>query len=150
MPQQAVLFDRSVADNVLLPLQFHNIKNRQQILREALDWAGIGHLRAQRATMLSTGEQQMVALARARALSPKVLLLDEPSANLDPIRQKRINDLTKTLSDQCKIIMTTHSMQQARELASDILLLEQGKLVTHATAEDFFVSDVFKQFSGYE
>lgn len=147
VPQQAVLLNRSVADNLLIPLKRHKVARPPKRCRDALAWAGIGHLINHNALSLSTGEQQLLALSRAWALAPKVLLLDEPSANLDPQRQQQINALIAALSVECKILLTTHSMQQARELATDILLLNRGRLFSHTSAEQFFSANNLKPFS---
>lgn len=147
VPQQPVLLDRTVKNNLLIALGYHKVKNPLQRCQEALAWSGISHLANHSALSLSTGEQQLVALARAWALSPGLLLLDEPTANLDPARQQKINASIQTLSGQCKIVLTTHSIQQARELAADILFLGHGKLITHSSADEFFHSGEFKQFA---
>ncbi|MGH1487636.1 MAG: ATP-binding cassette domain-containing protein [Cellvibrionaceae bacterium] len=150
VPQKAVLLSTSVENNILKPLLYHRIDNAAMRCQQALDWAGISYLSDQSAINLSTGEQQLVALARAWALDPKVLLLDEPSANLDPTRKQHIDHLVKQMSSSCKIILSTHNIQQARELATDIVLLEHGKLLTHLIADDFFSSAEFMTFSGIQ
>lgn len=143
VPQKAVLLNLSVRNNLLLPLRYHKFTNAHERCQQALTWAGINHLTEQAAISLSTGEQQLVALARAWSLQPNILLLDEPSANLDPARQYSILSLLEELSQHCKLIISTHSITQARKLASDILLLDHGKLVTHQAADDFFQSKAF-------
>ncbi len=147
VPPHAVLLNRTVVENIQIPLSYHRRENPFERSREALDWAGISHISKQVATTLSTGQQQLVALARAWALEPTILLLDELTANLDPTRRQEIDTLIQQLSKSCKIFMSTHSIQQAKKLASDILLLEDGKLLTHLTAESFFNSTDFKRFS---
>jgi len=146
VPQQPVLLDRSVADNIRLSLAHHKFKNIEQRCKDALTWINIQHLSGQNALALSTGEQQLVALARAWSLSPSILLLDEPTANLDPARRKQINKLIKAMSQSCKIIMTSHSIKQAQELASHVILLEKGSVIADLPKEIFFRSDEYKQF----
>jgi tungstate transport system ATP-binding protein len=145
VPQSAVLLNRSVIENIYRLLKhqgsLEDKKIRLRRCEEALAWVGIGHLKQQNALTLSTGERQLLALARAWALSPKILLLDEPSANLDPMRQTQMNSLIRALSERCKIIFSTHSVSQARELATDVLLLKQGRLLTHCNAATFFDSE---------
>jgi tungstate transport system ATP-binding protein len=150
VPQQAVLFNTSVENNILHPLRYHHVEDAERHCSNALEWAGIAHLKANITMSLSTGEQQLVALARAWSLNPKVLLLDEPSANFDPTRRQQIDKLIKELSYHCKIIMTTHSIHQARELATEIILLSHGKLLSHSTSDDFFTSTEFNQFAGIQ
>lgn len=148
VPTHGVMLNHTVEKNILKPLEYHKVPNSTECCDEALKWANIEHLRHQSALALSTGEQQLVAVARAWALKPGVLLLDEPSANLDPGRQQSINQLIKQLSIECKIILSSHSVRQARELASDVILLKNGKLSTHLEADAFFDSAEFHLFSG--
>lgn len=154
VPQKPVLLDRSVRDNIRLPLQ-HNVDNSidnsvddniHQRTEEALKWANINSLALQPALTLSTGEQQLLALARAWALKPCILLLDEPTANLDPSRSEQINTLIQELSLSCKIIMSTHDIQQAQMLANDIILLNKGKVIEHTQSDIFFNSSTHENF----
>ena len=152
VPQTPVLLKGSVADNILKPLRYHQHKRQHRRehadkrCQQALAWAGIEHLQQRAAQSLSTGERQLVALARAWALQPSILLLDEPCANLDPHRQQQLDQLIEQLSQHCKIIISTHSTRQAQDLAADILLLQQGKLVAHLENQAFFESAAFQQF----
>ena len=85
--------------------------------------------------MLSGGEQQRLALARAWALKPEVLFLDEPTASLDPAATRAVEALVAVLrADGTKIVMTTHDLGQARRLADEVLFLHQGRLVEQAPA----------------
>ncbi len=154
VPAKAVLLNRSVIENIALPLRHaKNYKPHQnrkgaidKIVDSALAWADIDYLKHRHAKSLSTGEQQLVALARAWALKPDILLLDEITANLDPVRTQKMNQLVQDLSQFCKIILTTHSIKQAKALASDILLMEQGKVLLHTDKNNFFDSNEFQHF----
>lgn len=146
VPQQPILLDRSVLDNIHLSLAHHKFRNSKQRCQAALEWANIKYLSDKNASILSTGEQQLVALARAWSLSPSILLLDEPTANLDPARRNQINELIKAMSQSCKIIMTSHSIKQVQELASHVILLEKGSVVADLPKENFFNSDEYKRF----
>ncbi|MGH1441502.1 MAG: energy-coupling factor ABC transporter ATP-binding protein [Cellvibrionaceae bacterium] len=146
VPQQPVLLDRSVLDNIHLSLAHHKLQNIEQRCEAALEWANIKYLSDKNAIELSTGEQQLVALARAWSLSPSILLLDEPIANLDPARRNHINELIKAMSQSCKIIMTSHSVKQVQELAAHVILLEKGSVVADLPKETFFSSDEYKRF----
>ena len=150
VPAKAVLLNRSVLANIALPLRYNinKQKNQRKIIDDALAWADIAYLKHRHAKSLSTGEQQLVALARAWALKPQILLLDEITANLDPVRTQKINVLIQDLSSSCKIILTTHSIKQAKVLASDILLLEQGCVLIHTNTDVFFNSSELQHFLG--
>ena len=89
--------------------------------------------------MLSGGEQQRLALARAWALGPEVLFLDEPTANLDPAPTREVETLIGQIrAGGTKIVMTTHNLGQAKRLGDEILFLSQGRLVERAPVERFF------------
>ena len=89
--------------------------------------------------MLSGGEQQRLALARAWALGPKVMFLDEPTANLDPAATRAIEAVIAAMHERgVKIVMTTHDLGQARRHADEIVFLHRGRLVEHADAARFF------------
>ena len=148
VPQKPVLLDRRVLDNIRLPLAHNKINNIDQRCEEALAWSNISDLSQQHISTLSTGEQQLVALTRAWALAPHILILDEPTANLDPVRTKKINHLIREMSQSCKIIMATHSLQQANELASNIILIEYGQIVSNLKNEEFFNSNAHERFIG--
>jgi len=91
------------------------------------------------ARRLSVGEQQRLALARAWAVRPELLLLDEPSANLDPAATHLIEAIIQEAAEQgSKIVMTTHDLNQARRLADEVLFLHRGRLKEQAAAADFF------------
>ena len=147
VPTQARLLNRSVVENLLLPLQHHRHPEPRLRCQQALAWAAITDLELRQVSSLSTGEQQLLALARAWALAPEVLLLDEPTANLDPQRQAQLNTLISELSHTCKIIVTSHSMAQVRQLAADILWLDHGKLRLHLPKDLFFASPEVVQFA---
>ena len=91
------------------------------------------------ARVLSGGEQQRLALARAWALAPEVLFLDEPTANLDPGATREIEVIIGQIhAGGTKIVMTTHNLGQAKRLGDEILFLNQGRLVERAPVEQFF------------
>ena len=91
--------------------------------------------------MLSTGEQQRLALARAWALCPQVLFLDEPTASLDPAATRAVEDIVNAIHTAgTKIVMTTHDLGQARRLADEVLFLHHGRLVERAPADRFFTA----------
>ncbi len=151
VPQKPIFLDKNVRDNIRIALR-HKQKNRgtqktsttvsiDAKIDDALAWADITTLGHTPAHLLSAGQQQLVALARAWALSPKLLLLDEPTANLDPQRQQHIESLINTLAQShCKIIMSSHNMEQVRRLANDVIFLKEGQLISHSKKDMFFNS----------
>ncbi|MGH6945997.1 MAG: ATP-binding cassette domain-containing protein, partial [Kiloniellales bacterium] len=91
------------------------------------------------ARLLSGGEQQRLAIARAWACEPEVLFLDEPTASLDPSATRAVEELIlQVAAAGTKIVMTTHDLGQARRLAEDVLFLHRGRLVERSSAERFF------------
>ena len=135
--QSPYLFDRSVTDNIAYGLrrQKLSIKEISRKVSEALDWAGIGHLQMRNARELSGGERQRVAFARARILSPRVLLLDEPMTNMDSDAREQTHRMIKRLKDDgVSIIIATHEFHTIAHLCDVHLALESGSLRPHSIA----------------
>ena len=141
--QKPVLLRRSVRANLEYVLSLHgkNKANYSSLINDALEHTGLSQLAERNARVLSGGEQQRLNIARAWVLQPKVMLLDEPTAELDPSGTAAVESLIETIAQQgTKIIMTTHDLGQAHRLANDILFLHQGKLVEHTLTADFFTN----------
>ncbi len=139
--QRPVLLRRSTLANVTYALALHGVarRHRRELALAALERAGLAELAQRPARVLSGGEQQRLALARAWVQEPQVLFLDEPTANLDPGATRRIEALIDGFHrNGTKIVMTTHDLGQARRLADEVLFLHRGKLVERAPAETFF------------
>lgn len=139
--QKPVLLRRTVKANIEYILSLHKIDKvvHESLIKEALDHTGLTNLADRNARVLSGGEQQRLSIARAWVLQPKVILFDEPTAELDPIGTAYIENLIKTIANKgTKILMTTHDLGQAQRLANDILFLHQGKLLEYSIAENFF------------
>ncbi len=139
--QRPVLLRRSARGNIDLALKIHGLDAAQRRSRvaDALDRTGLTRLAHTPARALSFGEQQRLALARAVALRPQVLFLDEPTANLDPAAAHLVEDIVRGLSETgVKIIMTSHDLNQARRLAQEVIFLHRGRIKERAPAEDFF------------
>ena len=129
--EQAYLFDLSVTDNIAYGLrqQKFSIKEISRKVSEALDWAGISHLQMRNARELSGGERQRVAFARARILSPRVLLLDEPTTNMDSEAREQAYRMIKRLrEDGVSILLATHEFHTVAHLCDAHLSLESGSL----------------------
>jgi tungstate transport system ATP-binding protein len=146
--QTPVMLRRSVADNVAFALQAAGGEMSQ--IEPLLAQVGLVALRDRPARKLSGGEQQRLAIARALARKPALLLLDEATASLDPAQTKIIEDLIgKVAAMGVKIVFSTHDLGQARRLAGDVVLLVNGRVAEHAPAETFFSnpsSDAARRF----
>ena len=137
--QKPVLLDRSAIANVAYVLRHWPRAERNSHALEALRWAGCEPLAALPARQMSGGQQQLIALARAWAMQPQVLFLDEPCANLDPELSLRIEHLIHALHHRgMKIVMTTHNLGQAQRLADEIIFVEKGQIVEQTEAAVFF------------
>ena len=139
--QRPVLLRRSVAANIRYALAVRGVPRQRQaeLTTEALELVGLSALANRPARVLSGGEQQRLALARAWALRPQVLFLDEPTASLDPAAVRIIERALGIIrAAGTKIIMTTHDLAQARRLADDIVFLHRGQLLEHTPAATFF------------
>jgi tungstate transport system ATP-binding protein len=138
--QRPVLLRRSVAANIDFVLKLRGGMDTAR--RDAL-LAQVGLLDRSRqpARLLSGGEQQRLALARALATSPDVLFLDEPTASLDPASALVIEDIVTRASEAgTKVIFVTHDIGQARRLGGDIVFLARGRLVEHTPGDRFFTA----------
>jgi tungstate transport system ATP-binding protein len=137
--QRPVMLRRSALANVVYPLQLSGLPQTEKIAMEALEEVGLAHLAHRPARVLSGGEQQRLALARAWALHPEVLFLDEPTANLDPGATREIETVIKAFdASGTKIVMSTHSLGQARRLGDEVIFLHQGRVAERAPVDRFF------------
>ncbi len=139
--QKPVLLRRSVRGDLGVALSARGVPRgeRRARIAEALALVGLSGVERRAARSLSGGEQQRLALARAWALRPELLLLDEPTASLDPAATRMVEAIVRDLSQRgVTIVMSTHDLGQARRLAEDILFLHAGRLVERGTADDFF------------
>ena len=140
--QRPVLLNRSVLANVSYGLSLRGRRKASEEITEALEQVGLQHLIRQRARTLSGGEAQRVALARAIVLQPDVLLLDEPTANLDPYNVGLIEDIVTSLNRErgTTLVLVTHNVFQAKRLAHRVALMLEGQVVEVADVEVFFES----------
>ncbi len=138
--QRPVLLDRSVGANIRYGLQIRGCRNEDHELVAVLDLVRLRDVVHQPARTLSGGEAQRVALARAIVLRPDVLLLDEPTANLDPYNVGLIESILRNLNREfgTTLVLVTHNVFQARRLADRVALLLEGRIVEVADVEAFF------------
>jgi tungstate transport system ATP-binding protein len=139
--QRPVMLRRSALANIVYGLRLTGVPAYESEMRarDVLEAVGLERVAGRPARVLSGGEQQRLALARAWALGPEVLFLDEPTANLDPGATRDVETLIGQIrAGGTKIVMTTHNLGQAKRLGDEILFLSQGRLVEHAPVERFF------------
>ena len=153
--QLPALLNRSARANVDYALKLRRVPaaSRRAPVAEALERCGLAAIAERNALLLSGGERQKLALARAWVTRPRVLLMDEPSSELDPLATREIEDMIRLLAAQgVRVLLTTHDMAQARALADDVLFLERGRLAAHLPAAAFFAragDDVPARFAGH-
>ena len=136
--QQPIMLRRSVAANIDFALKLRGSVKKERVA-ELLKMAGLDRFADQPARSLSGGEQQRLALVRALATEPDVLLLDEPTASLDPSSISAIESLVRlACEDGAKIIFVTHAFGQAKRLADDVIFLHKGRLTEQGAAKAFF------------
>jgi len=139
--QRPVLLRRSAAGNIRHALALYGVRGRlaDERIHDALASVGLSDLAERPARVLSGGEQQRLALARAWALKPAVLFLDEPTASLDPPSTRAVEAIVENIHRiGTTIVMTTHQLAQAKRLATDVILLADGRVAEQTAAETFF------------
>ena len=139
--QRPVMLRRSVAANIDYALKLGRVPRPQRIatIERVLQQTGLKRLAGQPARVLSIGEQQKLALARAWALEPQVLFLDEPTASLDPAATHGVEEIIQAIHDAgTRIIMTTHDLGQARRIADEVIFINRGRILETAPAKRFF------------
>ena len=139
--QQPMLLRLSVLTNVefaLWPQALPPAERKARTLA-VLERVGLAHRARDSARLLSGGERQRLALARAWAMRPRLLLLDEPTASLDPTATEAVETIVREIrTEGAKVLMTTHNLGQATRLADDIVFLADGRVQEHETASRFF------------
>jgi phospholipid/cholesterol/gamma-HCH transport system ATP-binding protein len=141
--QNAALFDSiTVGENVAFPMRRHTRLGDGEIRRQAmekLESVGLGGEYDKMPGDLSGGMRKRAGLARALALDPRILLVDEPSAGLDPITADEIDELLLGLKQQERVtlVVVTHNIQSAKQLGDQLLMLHEGRIVARGTPADF-------------
>lgn len=139
--QTPYLFGENVRDNIEYPIQLHNIQYDNQYINRLLDRLNLKvDILDKKCTELSGGEQQRISLIRSLVLKPKILLLDEVTASLDPISTKLVEELIKELNQNEKttIIMVTHQIEQAKRMGKRIIFIADGEIIQDTETEEFF------------
>jgi len=142
--QRPVILQGSVFDNVAYGLRLRDLSGAEtgKSALDALETVGLGELKDRKARGLSVGEQQRLSLARALALGCEVLLLDEPTANLDPLSLAVVLETLGRLRREADttIVMATHNLLKARELSDRLALLDMGRVVEAGSPDELFAS----------
>src|SRR5690242_366216 len=143
--QKSNPFPKTIYDNIAYGLRIAGVRDRRVLeetvedsLRGAALWDEVKDKLHGSALALSGGQQQRLCIARALAVDPEVLLLDEPCSALDPIATAKIEDLLFNLKDQCTIVIVTHNMQQAARVADETGFFLMGKLIEFDRTEVMF------------
>jgi phosphate transport system ATP-binding protein len=138
-------FPMSIRDNVVAGVKAHRIAKGKQLdvvaerrLTEVGLWDAVKDRLGDSPFRLSGGQQQLLCLARALAVGPEVLLLDEPTSSLDPISTEMIEDLIRRLSPALSLIVVTHNLGQARRVSHNTMFFYQGELIEHGETEQIF------------
>jgi tungstate transport system ATP-binding protein len=154
--QKTVLFTSNVYDNVAYGLKIRKLPKRtiEEEVHKALELVRLESFEKRQAKKLSGGEQQRVALARALVLKTKLLLLDEPTANLDPKNASIVEEVIGTVNRERKttVIIATHNMLQAKNLPTRIALIENGRIGEVGKPQEIFgrLSRTFASFAAVE
>lgn len=141
MRQKPSFLRRSARDNLVFALRAQGWKPKAAKIRadETLTWLQLSDQAEMMASHLSPGQQARLAMARALAIEPAVLLLDEPTASLDPEAALALEELMVFVRDQgTKIILVSHSLGQVKRLAADVLMLDRGKSLFFGPTQTFF------------
>ena len=152
--QKPVMFKSTVLENVsfgLLVRGKQEAKHREEKARRALQSVGLSGYEGRDANTLSGGEMQRIALARAIVLEPELLLLDEPTANLDPRSASAIDSLLQGLAGgRTAVIVATHNMAQCRRLADRVAVLVGGRITASGKREDILGQEEGGGISGWK
>ena len=150
-------FPKSIYDNIAYGPKIHGLANSKgdldEIVEKSLQRAGLWNEVKDRlgesGTALSGGQQQRLCIARAIAVDPEVILMDEPASALDPIATAKIEELIDELAGRYAIVIVTHSMQQAARVSDQTAFLYMGKLIEYADTDTLFTTPSEKQTEDY-
>jgi len=154
--QKANPFPMSIYDNIAYGPRTHGVRSRAKLdeivessLRSAAIWDEVKDRLKKSALSLSGGQQQRLCIARALAVEPEVLLMDESTSALDPISTSKIEDLAGELKDRYTVVMVTHNMQQAARISDNTAFFLLGELVEFGKTEQVFSTPADKRTEDY-
>jgi phosphate transport system ATP-binding protein len=149
-------FPMSIMDNVVAGVRAHKMASRSAMreiakhrLTEVGLWDAVSTRLKDSPFRLSGGQQQLLCLARALAVDPAVLLLDEPTSSLDPLATESIEALIGTLTPKITVVIVTHNLAQARRIADSTMFLYQGRMVEHGDTEQVFENPAHEETAHY-
>ncbi len=154
--QKPCIFPKSIYDNVLFGVR-HLCSGRkyefprivEEMLKAVSLWEEVKDKLNRSALELSQGQQQRLSIARALAVEPRVLLMDEPTSSLDPTSTSAIEELVGRLSGNLTIVIVTHKLDQAKKIADDVVFICEGKLIEHGMSENVFSNPYQQQTKDY-
>jgi phosphate transport system ATP-binding protein len=154
--QKSNPFPKSIFDNVAYGLRIGGVRNRKELaeiversLTRAALWNEVKDRLHTSALALSGGQQQRLCIARALAVDPEILLMDEPASALDPIATTKIEELIYELKDRYTIVIVTHNMQQAARVSDRTAFFMLGRLVEYAETRTIFMNPAQKMTEEY-
>lgn len=154
--QKSNPFPKSIFDNVSYGPKVHGIENKGRLseivedsLKKAALWDEVKDRLRESALDLSGGQQQRLCIARALAVEPEVLLMDEPASALDPISTARLEDLIEELKERYTIVIVTHNMQQAARISQNTAFFYMGKLIEYDRTEKIFTNPSRERTEAY-
>jgi len=154
--QRSNPFPKSIHDNIAYGLRLHGTRNRSEIsgiveksLRGAALWDEVKDRLHESALGLSGGQQQRLCIARAIAIQPQILLMDEPASALDPIATMKVEELILELKQDFTIVIVTHNMQQANRISDYTAFFYIGELIEHDLTAKIFTNPAKKQTEDY-
>ena len=150
--QRPVMLRRSAHANVEYALAVNGVAQhrRAALARRALERVGLAHLAERQARVLSGGEQQRIALARAWALEPSLLFLDEPTSSLDPAASGEVERIAGEIhAAGTTVVMTTHNLGLARRFARDIVFVHAGRVAEVTAADRFFAAPASREAAAF-
>ncbi len=149
-------FPKSIYENVAYGPRLHGVNRRHELdalvedsLKKASIWEELKDILPKSALTLSGGQQQRLCIARAVAMNPEIILMDEPTRSLDPIATSRIEELTQQLKEDYTVIMVTHNMQQASRLSDHTAFFYMGRLVEFGDTQIMFTRPKEQQTEQY-
>jgi ABC-type phosphate transport system, ATPase component len=156
LSQRPQVLPLSIYDNVAYGPRLHGLKDKSKLdilvekyLREANIWNEVQYRLKSSASKLSIGQQQRLCLARGLAVEPEIILGDEPTSALDPISAEVIEKRLVQLKNDYTVVVVTHSLRQARNIADYVVFLYLGELVEHGPADEFFTQQKDTRTTAY-